>query len=70
MDAQPVIDLSGQRVLILRGEFAGHEGICLGRSADGQAWAVSPDDRNEILQLEFPQDFGLLVDPAAGHGLN
>jgi hypothetical protein len=54
--------LSGCRVLIVSGPHAGHEGVCLGRAMDGKKWSVSPDESNEILDLEFDIEFGLLVD--------
>jgi len=56
------LNLTGKRVLILAGPHAGHDGVCVGRSADGKRWAISPDGSDEILQLEFESEFGLLVD--------
>jgi len=55
-------DFSGSRVLILVGPHAKEEGVCVGRSADGKRWAISPDGSSEILQLHFEKEFGLLVD--------
>ncbi len=55
-------DLSGKRVLIVAGGFAGKEGICLGPAAEPGKWAVSPDDCTEILSLTFDSEFGLLLD--------
>jgi hypothetical protein len=55
-------DFTNYRVLILVGKHAGREGVCVGRSADGKRWAISPDGADEILQLEFEQEFGLLID--------
>ena len=55
-------DLSGCRILIVSGKFAGQEGVCLGRAADGKKWSVSPDGSNEILNLTFEKEFGLLLD--------
>ena len=55
-------DLSGCRILIINGKFAGQEGVCLGKSSDGNKWAVSPDGSNEILDLAFEKEFGLLLD--------
>lgn len=55
-------DLTGCRVLILVGSHEGQEGVCIGKSADGNRWAISPDGTNEILQLEFEKEFGLLMD--------
>ena len=63
-------DLQGAEVLILTGIWAGHEGICLGRAADGIRYAVSPHESDQILQLAFEQDFGLLVDLSADPNLN
>ena len=57
-------------VLILTGDWAGHEGICLGKAADGVRYAVSPHGSDLILQLVFGQDFGLLVDSSADPKLN
>ncbi len=50
------------RVLILTGQYTGREGICVGKSADGEHWAISPDGGDEIVQLFFETEFGLLVD--------
>jgi hypothetical protein len=55
-------DPTGCRVIITTGHYAGHEGVCVGKSADGKRWAISPDDSEEILQLVFEKEFGLLVD--------
>jgi hypothetical protein len=48
--------------VILVGNFAGQEEICLGRTQDGKKWAISPDSSDEIVKLEFETEFGLLVD--------
>jgi uncharacterized protein (DUF608 family) len=58
-------DLTGNRVIILVGPYTGQEGICIGRSSDGKRWAISPDGSDEILQLIFETEFGLLVDLSA-----
>lgn len=55
-------DFSGQRILIVAGNHAGQEGVCLGKSAEGDKWAVTPDDSSEILELIFEKEFGLLLD--------
>jgi hypothetical protein len=57
--------LEGARVLILRGKFDGHEGVCLGKTADENAWAVSPDGSDAIMLLIFETDFALLLDLSA-----
>jgi hypothetical protein len=62
--------LSGARVLILKGESRGSEGVCLGLEQSGRAWAVSPDGSDEILSLLFEDDFSLLIDLSAPAGLN
>ncbi|HUK81518.1 MAG TPA: hypothetical protein VLZ12_02695 [Verrucomicrobiae bacterium] len=58
-------DFTGSRVLILTGRYAGREGVCSGKSADGERWAISPDGSDEILRLVFEKEFGLLVDLSA-----
>ena len=58
-------DFAGCRVIIIAGESAGEEGVCVGKSADGIRWAISPEDSDEILQLLFEKDFGLLMDLSA-----
>ena len=56
--------MQGARVLILRGQFKGDEGICLGGETTG-LWAVSPDRSDEILSLALDSEFALLVDLSA-----
>ena len=56
--------LEGARVLIVQGDFAGEEGVCLGR-VDAKRFNVSPGCSDSILTLEFERDFGLLVDLSA-----
>lgn len=64
-------DLSGKTVLITAGEFAGEEGVCLGRAADQKClWAVSPVSSNRIVNLRFDEDFGVLVNPGQEPGKN
>lgn len=58
-------DFTGCRVLIHSGRYKGREGVCAGKSADGERWAISPDGSDEILQLVFEKEFGLLVDLSA-----
>jgi hypothetical protein len=58
-------NFTGCRVIILSGSHQGQEGVCVGRSSDGNRWAISPDGTNEILQLIFEKDFGLLMDLSA-----
>lgn len=55
-------DFTGSRVLMLTGRYGGREGVCIGKSADGQRWAISPDGSDEILQLIFEREFGVLID--------
>lgn len=54
--------MCGARVIILQGEFAGREGVCLGVTQDSGLWAVSPDGSDAIVSLAFERDFGLLID--------
>ena len=63
-------DPTGKTVLILVGEFAGEEGICLGRAADGKRWAVSPKSADRIVEMEFEREFGLLLNPGQELGKN
>jgi hypothetical protein len=54
--------MTSARVLILKGEFAGCEGVCVGeQSADG-SWPIYPDNNDTILALRCEREFGLLVD--------
>ena len=62
--------LEGHRVLILAGAHGGEEGICLGKIAGGNHWAVSPDSSVDILELTFEQDFALLLDLSANPARN
>lgn len=59
------LSFEGARILILKGWFAGEEGICLGFTADRKKWAVSPDSSDEIVPMEYEVDFGLLIDLSA-----
>jgi hypothetical protein len=52
-------DITGRKVRIMRGEFAGSSAICLGK-ATGPLWAISPDASNLVLELELVADFELL----------
>jgi hypothetical protein len=54
--------LEGTRVIILKGDFAGEEGVCVGATAAPRKWAVSPDCSDSIVSLEFEREFALLVD--------
>lgn len=56
-------------VLITGGEFAGQEGVCLGRAPDAtELWAVSPRSSERIVNLRFEADFGLLINPGQKPG--
>lgn len=54
-------DPTGHRVIILAGSYDGKEGICLGQSADGKKWMVSPDETSDIVSLSFDSEFGILI---------
>lgn len=64
-------DPCGKSVIITAGEFAGEEGVCLGRAegTDG-LWAVSPVTSNRILNLRLEEEFGILINPGAIPGRN
>ena len=62
--------LEGHRVLILAGAHSGSEGICLGKVAEHNRWAVSPDTSTEILELHFMREFALLLDFSSEPGRN
>lgn len=55
-------DMTGSRVVIHSGRYAGKEGICVGKSTDGNRSAISLDGSDVIVQLIFEEEFGLLVD--------
>jgi hypothetical protein len=63
-------DLAGARVIIIAGTHAGEEGVCLGKTANGKKWAISPDSSDVILPLKFETDFGLLVDLSGDPAVN
>jgi hypothetical protein len=55
---------TGLSVLIIAGEFAGAEGVCLGpASGTPGLWAVSPHMSDRIVYLEYDREFGALVNP-------
>jgi len=54
--------MRGARVLITKGPYAGCEGVCLGPQDGANIFAVSPDGSNEIVDLRFEEEFGLLID--------
>ena len=64
-------DPTGMTVLITGGEFAGEEGVCLGR-ATGTAglWSVSAHSSNRIVNLRFDEDFGILLNSGQELGKN
>ena len=59
------LPFKGARILILKGPFAGEEGVCLGFTADGNKWAISPDSTDEIVPMEYEVEFALLIDLSA-----
>jgi len=67
----PAPDPTGKTVLITGGEFAGEEGVCLGRAAGSpDLWAVSPESSDRILNLRFDEEFGLLINKGQEPGRN
>jgi hypothetical protein len=64
-------DPGGKSVLITAGEFAGVEGVCLGRAESTEClWAVSPATSNRIVNLRFNEEFGILINPGQAPGTN
>jgi hypothetical protein len=55
-------DPTGKPVIILAGEFSGHEGLCLEQLDEPGIFAVSPTTSNRILRLRFDEEFGILID--------
>jgi hypothetical protein len=41
------------------------QSVCLGFTADGNKWAISPDSTDEIVPMEYEVDFALLIDLSA-----
>lgn len=56
------MDPTGKPVVILTGEHAGQEGVCVGKADETGKWAVSLDmeDSMEILRLEFETEFKVM----------
>ena len=64
-------DPTGKTVLITGGEFAGEEGVCLGRAAGtARLWSVSAHSSNRIANLRFDEEFGVLLNPGQSPGRN
>jgi hypothetical protein len=59
------LPFEGARILILKGPFAGEQGVCLGFTADRKKWAISPDSSDKIVPMEYEVDFALLIDLSA-----
>jgi hypothetical protein len=68
--SQKLPDPTRKPVIILTGEFAGEEGVCLGPTSDGKGWAVSPGRSDRILSLQFDRDFGILMNKGQAPGNN
>ncbi len=67
-DALP--DPTNKSVIILKGEFAGQEGYCLGASGQAGQFAVTPSTSNRILTLRFDEEFGILINKGQKSGRN
>ena len=64
-------DPTGMTVIITCGEFAGEEGVCLGRATGAAGlWAVSAHSSNRIVNLRFDEEFGVLLIPGQSPGGN
>ncbi len=68
--AEDLPDPSGKRVIIIGGEFTGHEGVCLGSAGEPGIFAVSPSTSNKILRLRFDEEFGILINSGQEKGKN
>ncbi|MCC6355233.1 MAG: hypothetical protein IT577_15180 [Verrucomicrobiae bacterium] len=64
------INPEGLSVIILAGEFAGQEGVCLGKAPEPGKWAVSPDGSDRVVYLEFETEFGILINKGQRPGRN
>lgn len=60
----------GLPVIILDGEFAGREGVCLGRGPVEGTWAISADKSDKIVYLRFGEEFGILLNKGQDSGSN
>lgn len=70
MPAKNLPDPTDKSVIILKGEFAGQEGYCLGPSAETGKYAVTPTASTRILTLHFDEDFGILINKGQKSGRN
>jgi hypothetical protein len=67
----PKPDPTDKTILITSGEFAGEEGVCLGRAlATKDLWAVSPASSDRIVNLRFDGEFGVLLNCGQETGRN
>jgi hypothetical protein len=65
------ISPTSHHVIILKGDFAGQEGVCLGPVKDKDGlWAVSPDGSNKIMNLRFEEEFAILINRRQEPGKN
>ncbi len=67
---KPYTSLTGCRILVTDGVYAGKEGIALGPGTSGRHWMVSLDGENEIRELSYPDDFSMLFDGSGRKELN
>jgi hypothetical protein len=63
-------DPTNKSVIILKGEFAGQEGYCLGPSGQVGQFAVTPSTSNRIITLHFDEEFGILINKGQKSGRN
>ena len=64
-------DPTGMTILITGGEFAGEEGVCLGRAAGAVGlWSVSAHSSDRVVNLRFDEEFGVLLNPGQLSGTN
>lgn len=63
-------DPTDKSVIILKGDFAGEEGYCLGPSGEAGVFAVTPRGSNRVLRLRFDEEFGILINPGQAGARN
>lgn len=61
MPTEKLPDPTGKTVIIIAGDFAGHEGFCLGTAGEEGVFAVTPNTSNRVLRLRFDEEFGILI---------
>ncbi len=63
-------DPTNKSVIIIKGEFAGVEGHCLGPAGQTGLYAVTSNTSNRILNLRIDEEFGILINKGQRTGRN